>query len=208
MLSLEDEELVIKLLAEKRLRAERFSKTERRQGKTPDFRVFSGETLKFYCEVKSIENDTWLEDQLAVAAPSPFAGGGRNDPVFGRLTDDIHKAAAQFAAVNPDGATPNVLVFVNHDSRCNEQDLIGVVTGQFLADDGSAHRIYQKFSEGRIRDEKHKVGLYSWVEDGRFRAMFFNQHDPNVCNELCRLFGHNPSSIRAVPPLTSDCGVK
>lgn len=200
MPSLEDEELVIKLLAAKGLRAERFTKAERRQGKTPDFRVFSDETLKFYCEVKSVEKDTWLEDQLAKAAPSAFAGGGLNDPVFSRLTDDIHKAAAQFAAVNPEGVTPNVLVFVNHYSQCDEQDLIGVVTGQFLADDGSAHRIYQKFSEGRIRDEKHKVGLYSWVEDGRFRAMFFNQQDPNMCNELCRLFGHDPSSIKGVPP--------
>jgi hypothetical protein len=42
-----DDELVIKLLAEKGLRAERFSKFERGQGKTPDFRVFKDGALRF-----------------------------------------------------------------------------------------------------------------------------------------------------------------
>ena len=57
MPSPDDETLVIKLLAEKGLRAERFSKTEIRQGKTPDFRVFKDEALRFFCEVKSIDED-------------------------------------------------------------------------------------------------------------------------------------------------------
>lgn len=47
MPSLDDEKLVIKLLAEKGLLAERYSKTELGQGKTPDFRVFKDEALRF-----------------------------------------------------------------------------------------------------------------------------------------------------------------
>ena len=61
MQSFEDEKFVVNLLADKGLRAERFSKSEMRQSKTPDFRVFHGEELKFYCEIKSIEKDSGRE---------------------------------------------------------------------------------------------------------------------------------------------------
>ena len=67
MPSLEDEELVVKLLSEKGLQAERFSKAEMRLGKTPDFRVFQDGTLKFFCEVKSVEKDTWIDKKLDTA---------------------------------------------------------------------------------------------------------------------------------------------
>lgn len=198
MPSLEDEELVARLLAAKGLRAERFSKAERRQGKTPDFRVFKNDALKFFCEVKSVEEDTWLDKQLNVAAPGQIVGGLRDDPVFNRLTDDIHQAVAQFLAVNPDSDVPNVMAFVNHDSMCDEQDMVGVLTGQFLADDGASHRIYTKFSEGRIKNEKYRVHLFCWVEQGRFRSLTFNQADLAHFNALCDLFAYDPSDIKLI----------
>ena len=139
-LSLEDEELVVRLLQNKGLRAERFSKAERREGKTPDFRVFKDDVLKSFCEVKSVEKDAWLDKKLDAATLGEIVGGLRDDPVFNRLTDDIHKAVAQFLAVNPDAAVPNLVVFVNHDSMCDEQDVAAVLSGQFLADEGTAHR--------------------------------------------------------------------
>ncbi len=198
MPSLEDEELVIRMLAAKGLKAVRFSKTERRQGKTPDFKVFNDEVLVFYCEVKSIEDDRWLEKKLETASPGQLVGGDRSDPVFNRLSDDIHTAAAQFSAVNPQVQVPNVLVFVNHDSICDEQDLAGVVTGKFLAEDGSAHRVYEKFSEGRIKDEKFEIGAYVWIEEERLRSVLFNQNDARH-KDLCALLGYVSSSI---PPIT------
>lgn len=200
MSSLKDEELVVRLLANKGLRAERFSKTEIRQGKTPDFRVFHDEELKFYCEVKSVEKDTWLDKKLNAATPGEIVGGFRDDPVFNRLTDDIHKAVAQFLAVNPDTAIPNVMVFVNHDSMCDEQDMIAVLTGQFLADDGTAHRIYAKFSEGRIKYEKYAIHLFCWVEKECIRALTFNQAHPAHCNVLCELLGYDPNCIKPIAP--------
>lgn len=200
MSSLEDEELVAKLLADRGLRAERFSKTERRQGKTPDFRVFHGEKLMFYCEVKSVEKDTWLDKKLDVAAPGVVVGGLRDDPVFNRLADDIHQAVAQFLAVNPDAVVPNVMVFVNHDSMCDEQDMVAVLTGQFLADDGTAHRIYAKFSEGRIKNEKYAIHLFCWAEKERIRALAFNQGDSAHCDLLCELLGYDPRHIKRIAP--------
>jgi len=200
MPSLEDEELVVQLLADRGLRAERFSKTERRQGKTPDFRVFHGEELKFYCEVKSVEKDTWLDKKFDAAAPGEIVGGLRDDPVFNRLTDDIHKAVAQFLAVNPGAAVPNVMVFVNHDSMCDDQDMFAVLTGQFLADDGTAHRIYAKFSEGRIKNEKYAIHLFCWAEKERICALTFNQAHPAHCKVLCELLGYDPSRIKPIAP--------
>jgi hypothetical protein len=198
--SLQDEELVIKLLAEKGLRAERFSKAEMRQGKTPDFRVFQGGALKFFCEVKSVEDDTWLDRQLDAAAPGQIVGGLRDDPVYNRLTADIHQVTAQFLAVNPDSKIPNLMVFVNHDSMCDEQDMAGVLTGQFFSDDGTSHRIYTKYSEGRIKNEKDLIHLFCWVEEGRYRALMFNQAHPVHCNALCELLSYDLASIKSIAP--------
>lgn len=204
MPSLEDEDIVVNLLTGKGLRAERFSKAERRQGKTPDFRVFQGETLKFFCEVKSVEDDTWLDRKLDAAAPGQVVGGLRDDPVFNRLTDDIHQATAQLLAVNHDSSVPNVMVFVNHDSMCDEQDMISVLTGQFLADDGTSHRIYTKYSEGRIKNDKFLIHLFCWVEEGKFRMLTFNQAHPAHCNVLCELLSYDPARINPLPSNSND----
>ncbi len=87
-----NEEKVERYLTERRFRLERFSKAELGNGKTPDFRVFKEEEFAFFCEVKSIDADTGLD-------------GLRNDPVFNRLTSDIHEAAKQFNAVNPSSSS-------------------------------------------------------------------------------------------------------
>jgi hypothetical protein len=118
--NISEEESRVKLyLEELGFTSRNFSKTEKRSGKTPDFRVFSGEEIIFYCEVKSISKDHWLrnrlEEQSKSAAPNEFAGGARNDPVFNRVSSDIHEAVKQFDAVNKDLIHPNVLAFVNHD---------------------------------------------------------------------------------------------
>lgn len=135
------------------------------------------------------------------AAPKgAIAGGARNDPVYNRLTDDIHKAAKQFGAVNPKDMVPNVLVFVNHDSMCDRQDLVGVLTGDFVAEDGSAHRIYTKFSEGRIKKDKYRVHLYCWVEDGRTRAYVFNNSHKDHRRVLCKLLSLDSKRIRSHGP--------
>lgn len=198
--SLEDEDLVLRLLCEKELRPERFSKHERRRGKTPDFRVYRGDTLTCYCEVKSIEEDTWLDEQLEGAAPGEIVGGARNDPVFNRLTTDIDIAAKQFDAVNPNADVPNILALVNHDSMCDELDLIGVVTGKFLADDGTAHRIYQKFSEGKIKSAKFRIHLFCWIEEGRVRHYLINEQADKHAETVCQLMGLDVTKIKSVGP--------
>lgn len=195
-----DEIKLSKYLETRGLRTERFSKEETRKGKTPDFRVFEKTALSFYCEVKSSPKDGWLDEQLEIVPAGCVAGGGRNDPIFNRLTDDIHKAIKQFDAVNPSQVTPNVLALVNHDDMCAFNDLLGVVTGNFYAEDGSVHPIYRQFSEGRIKDEKHKIHLYVWLDDHKPDRLFFTQTDSNHHETLCKLFGIDSKTIRQVGP--------
>jgi hypothetical protein len=69
------EEFAIEFLARHGLRAERFSKAEMRQGKTPDFRVFKAVEFVFYCESKHVQYDEWRDKQLADAKPLEIVGG-------------------------------------------------------------------------------------------------------------------------------------
>jgi hypothetical protein len=53
-------------------RVDRFTKAEMQQGRTPDFRVFAGDELAFYCEVKTTQ-----EDEMAGPSSRTHAGGHR-----------------------------------------------------------------------------------------------------------------------------------
>ena len=173
------------------LRAERLKTTA---SKTPDFRVLLGDQLRFFCEVKSIDRDIWLDRQFDEAASSELVGGSRPDPIFNRLTDDIHTGIKQFSAVNPGDKYPNVLAFVNHDEKCGVLDLIGVFTGGFISADGKILPIYLKFSQGRIKDEKKRVHLFIWLDDRQNHLVFTRTHNDHH-QVLCSLFGVEPSSI-------------
>lgn len=58
-----DEKVAVQFLAGKGLRVEGFSDAERSLSKTPDYKVFQGTSLAFFCEVKSIAEDSWLPSQ-------------------------------------------------------------------------------------------------------------------------------------------------
>ena len=193
-----DEEKVKRYFEERGFSAERFSKTETRTGKTPDFRVFRNGEFLFYCEVKSSPDDRWLGEQLNRALPCKVAGGVRSDPIFNRLAKDIREAVKQFDAVNKDQRYPNVLVLVNHDDMCGFNDLLGVLTGNFYSDDGTAHLIYRKFSHGRIKDQRVKVHLYILIDDHKQPHLLFSQTEETHHAMLCTAFGIEQNEINQV----------
>lgn len=118
--------------------------------KTPDYEVYKNGNLVFYCEVKTIKEDVFE--------------GAKGDPIYNRITQDIHTAVKQFNSVNKDLKYPNVLVFVNHDDMCGLEDLQSVLTGEFHSEDGKTYNIYKKYSEGRIKNDKLKIHWYIWIE--------------------------------------------
>jgi hypothetical protein len=63
------------------------------------------------------------------------------------------KAAAQFNAVNPRHAQPNILMFVNHDTTSHQGDFEEAVTGHF-----SGIRTCLA-----LRDEIAEIDAYVWL---------------------------------------------
>ena len=193
-----DEARVKSYLKNCALTVERFSKAETRAGKTPDFRVFQNGEFLAYCEVKSSPKDQWLDDKLDNAAPGELVGGARSDPIFNRLTNDIHEAMKQFDAVNEGQKHPNILALVNHDNACGFNDLLAILTGNFYAKDGMVHPIYGQFSDGRIKYEKEKVHLFIWLDDHKPNRWLLNRTDEAHRATLCAAFGFGPDEIKII----------
>ncbi len=189
-------------LRKKGLRAEKFTKKKKRQSKTPDFQVFKEDKLAFFCEVKTVSPDQWLDRQIQAAPPMTIVGGARNDPVYNRISNKIHEAVQQFDAVNFDLEHPNVLFFMNHDNSCNISYLRNVITGNFEAEGGRRYPIYTQFSEGRIKDEKYRIHLYIWIDEfkDKFKIggyLFIKLVKEHLSN-LCSYFSIDPESIRNI----------
>jgi len=180
-----DEKRVVLLLKSLGFSSTSFTKKERQKSKTPDFKVYSKGKFQFYCEVKTIIEDSWR-------------GGARNDPIFNRLTNDIHEAIKQFDSVNAKLCYPNVLVFVNHDEMCRIDDLISIITGDFFADNGKRYPIYRQFSNGRIKSEKKRIHLFIWVDGAKPPRFLFNQERREFYIHLCALFNKDPEKIKKI----------
>lgn len=193
------ETLVRDYLARLGLTAARFAKLAMRQGRSPDFRVMDGESLAFYCEVKTVQEDDWLEQQFANAPAGTLVGGSRPDPTYNRISSHIHSAAGQFESVNGGCEYPNVLVFVNHDLHAGVQDLVSVLTGNAYTDSGAILPWYRAYSEGRIREEKERIHLYLWIDVGEPEPRkFWMQSNGAHHLALCRYLRIAPAQIKQV----------
>jgi hypothetical protein len=179
-----DKNMVAEFLTQKGLTATEFQKQERSKGKTPDFRVLYNGAFAFFCEVKTIQKD--------------MIEGLRDDPVFNRLTDDIHTAVKQFDAVNQKVEAPNVLTLINHDQSCGLNDLISVLTGNFIAENDQPSPIYKQFSEGRIKDEKARIHLFLWLDDFKPERFLFTQTHIEFHKQLCGWFRVDPNGIKQI----------
>jgi hypothetical protein len=194
-----DEEKVKILFSKIGLESLSFDKKEINVAQTPDFKVFKNDQLLFFCEVKSIAQDDWLDKQLESAPPLTIVGGFRNDPVFNRLSNKIHEAVSQFDSVNPSLNYPNVLVFLNHNDEdsCGYIDLLGVITGFAQIEKGHRLNIYTKYSEGRIKYEKARANLYIWITEKGETYYLFNKDNKHY-SDLCAYFGKDPDAMKKI----------
>lgn len=180
------------------LLVERFDKAAMQRNRTPDFRVFVEDRLAFYCEVKTAQEDEWLDRQLAKVPPGTLAGGARPDPTYNRISNHIHSAAGQFDAVNAGCEYPNVLAVVNNDFEAGTPDLLAVLTGNAYTAAG-AILMFRNFSEGRIREEKERIHLYLWFDEGEVEPRkFWTQSNSEHHAALCRYLGIDPASIKQI----------
>jgi hypothetical protein len=135
--------------------------------------------------------------QLDNDPPFTVVGGDQPEPK-NRLTSHIHTAVKQFDGANPNQDNPNVLAIVNENFIFDYKDLLEVLSGKFMASDGSSHHLYRKYAHGRIKDTKYKIHLYLWVEDEDIVHMVFNPIISDHQTALCSYFGVDPHSIKEI----------
>jgi hypothetical protein len=194
-----DLELAKKLVfAPRRLRLERFKRDETLVGRTPDYRVFRGDQLVAYSEIKSPRDD-WIDEKLDAAPPFTFVGGARPDPTFNRIARHVAKAATQFNAVNADRSALNLLLFVNHDTHSHFADLRETLTGVFHAADGERFQTMPHISERRIGQAKLRIDLFAWISarDRRVEGYMFNEQDKERLKRVCDLMELDRLAIKA-----------
>lgn len=169
--------------------------------RTPDFRVFDDDELAFYCEVKTAQEDDWLDKKLADAPPLTLVGGGRLDSTYNRTSGHIHSATGQFDAVNPALVHANVLAIVNGDDMAGFTDLIQVLTGNAYCASGEVIPMFREYSEGRIREEKLRTHLHLWFNNFRPGPpqMFFPEIHAAHHAALCRRFGLGSGAMKRLP---------
>jgi|GEM_PF-3779662 len=111
-----DKELTINFFRSKGIDAKHFPK--RKEGKKPDFELYSENTLFAFCELKSIVDYDFY--------------GLRHDPTYNKIQNKIHEASKQLKAANPDHSIPNIIFFLNHTDKVGRADLWQVLTGQLM----------------------------------------------------------------------------
>jgi hypothetical protein len=185
-------------LAQHGLRAEQFSKHELRQDRdTPDFRLYRGDELVGFCEVKSPNDDDWLAKEIRQAPPLRAGIAARRDPTFNRLARLIEKAVEQFDSVNPDRALPNILVLINWADANHFEDLEETVRG-WRKFDGVRVVTVPQIAEGRIATLKDRIDLYVWIDGPTQRpegCMFSG--DFVFRDKICGWLGIDPANIEA-----------
>ena len=141
--------------------------------KTPDFRILRGAEVVAYCEVKS-PRDVFaerVEDAIREGKGGIIETGYGNDYRQGRcISRAAAKAAAQFEAINPAHLVPNILLIVNYDTFCLEDDFTQVITGEL----GSVGRVGKP-----LRDDIPAIDVYVWMDTKN-----------NVIENVHRLFRH------------------
>ena len=193
---MDSEKIVKEFLENKGLRVDGFSKHERKNIKTPDFKVFTNSKLAFYCEVKNSQEDLWLDKQLNDAKPGVIVGGKRNDPIYNRFASHIHKASKQFLSVNKDHSIPNVLAFYNEDSDAGFIDILSVITGNAYCESGNVHPIFKNFSEGRLKTDIKIIDMILWVDKYKPCKFFFLAKGTKTIQGLCEYFDYDINQIK------------
>jgi len=158
------EEVVRQFLAERDLRAEKIPTAE---GKRPDFEVFKGDTMEFYCEVKALTDADPLANHFVEKSPGihvaeQFKIGDRSRQY--RIAKNIHTAAKQFDAINPDLSYPNVLAFVNWDDLCPLVDLRDLLVGCIDKVNGVRVTFAPAAAHQQIANDRGRIHAFIWID--------------------------------------------
>lgn len=166
------EQIVSDYLSNRGLRPERYSKPEMRvpNQKTPDFKVFQGDTFEFYCEVKELTDADPLEDHYREVAPGISEAAQLSDgkKPINRLVEKIEHAVEQFGCVNHDRKHLNVLAVVNTYDLAGPDNLLELLQGFLTFGKGGKYATIPRFLRERMEQVRREIDLYWWIEHHAF----------------------------------------
>jgi hypothetical protein len=128
--------------------------------------------LKGYCELKSPRDD-WIFAVPKDLKPGEIREESQEDPTAHALARVIGKAAAQFDAVNPDHAQPNILVIMSHARLRGPADLhlaiggLAVPNGDrlFLLVDPNEKNFQKAWEkQQKLWEDARKIDLFYWID--------------------------------------------
>jgi hypothetical protein len=155
------------------LRAERFSKQEQRKGKTPDFKVYHGVELAFYCEVKDItDTDPLFDHAVPVAAGISVAEQLRQGAIAEKgIIWKMKDAVKQFSAIDPAHKQRRVLAFVNLYDLAFVDTLRELLVGYQQTQSG--HKFVTTSPEGRTEVARlaEEFDMFWWFEKHDFEPV-------------------------------------
>ncbi len=157
-----DEHLVAAVLVEMGYHCEPFSKEELRMGiKTPDFRVYDGNELAFFCEVKTFTDASTFNDRCRSARPGEVIEEFQMGPAKGnRLENQMRYAAKKFQDVNPAHSIANVVVIVNRDELFFSDDIRELVEGYVMTPRGCRAHTISKAPRNRFHPDCGVIDAY------------------------------------------------
>ncbi len=142
------------------------------KNKSPDFKLMKDGELKAYCELKSPRDDRVFAVPKDLK-PREIRQEVRENVAAHALARVIEKAAAQFDAVNPDHAHPNILVIVSHARLRGPKDLHLAIAGLpvpgggtgFLLVDPNEKDFKKAWEKQRkLWDDARKIDLFYWID--------------------------------------------
>ena len=161
-------------------RVERFSKKEMRteDNKTPDFKVYRGEDLSFYCEVKEIE-DFPIED---------YNGNIEFDKDEDKVHGLINKSCNHFLSVNPKHTVPNVLAIYNKRLGTDILDFKFAFEGKWITKGGSIYQRPNTAAYRRIETKKVNIDLCLWYDENMEKFTWMYLEDSIFLDKIKSLF--------------------
>lgn len=163
--------------------------------KSPDFKILRNGELLGYCELKSPRDDRVfaLPNDLK---PGEIRQDVRENPTAHARARVIEKAAAQFDAVNPDHAQPNILVIVSHARLRGPVDLHLAIAGMptpeggrgFLLVDPNEKDCTKAWAKQRkLWQDARRIDLFFWIDAHTRTVRYIVNNDGAQRKEACDL---------------------
>ena len=188
------------LFAPRGIRMERIKAGQEQGRKSPDFELHKGGKLCGYCELKSTGDD-WLLERPKNIPPGEIHVERRRNPAPFRLAQYIEKAAKQFDALNPDHASPNILVIVSHTPLRRPVDLRDVLEGMklpdgrrelFLIDENLKTEKERRQKQKAVWDAARRIDAIVWIDALKGTCEIRTVNGALRLKEACDLLGVRP----------------